>query len=106
VTADCRHRATAFPAFSDPPRPWHAVCHELMWGGFLTFLGTVYYHAPGAVLLGAGAFLRSAPLAGAGAIVWLAATALVPGYMTHYCANRDVLAILNPLVGVADSVAR
>ena len=89
-----------FPVFSDPARPWHAVYRELMWDGFVTFFGMVYYHAPGAVLLGAGAFLRSAPLVAAGAIVWLAATALVPGYMTHYCAHRNALEMLNPLAAL------
>jgi hypothetical protein len=86
-----------FPAFSDPARPWHAVYRELMWDGVVTFLGMVYYHAPGAVLLTAGALLRSAPLAAAGTVVLLTATALVPGYMTHYCARRNALEILNPL---------
>lgn len=37
-----------FPAFSDAARRWHAVYRELMWDGFVTFLGMVYYHAPGA----------------------------------------------------------
>ena len=95
-----QHGLPPFPAFSDPERPWHAVYRELMWDGFVTFLGMVYYHAPGAVLLGAGALLHSAPLAVAGAIVWLAATATVPGYMTHYCAHGNVLEILNPLVAL------
>ncbi|HTQ16598.1 hypothetical protein [Mycobacterium sp.] len=89
-----------FPAFSDPTRSWHAVYRELLWDGFVTFLGMAYYHAPGAVLLGAGALLRSAPLLAAGATVWLAATALVPGYMTHYCAHRNAREILNPLVAL------
>jgi hypothetical protein len=89
-----------FPVFSDPARPWPAVYRELMWDGFVTFLGMVYYHAPGAVLLGAGVLLRSAPLTAAGAIVLLTATALVPGYMTHYCAHRNALEILNPLLAL------
>jgi hypothetical protein len=89
-----------FPAFSDPARPWYAVYRELMRDGFVTFLGMVYYHAPGAGLLGAGALLRSAPLTAAGVVAWLTATALVPGYMTHYCAHRSALEILNPLVAL------
>ena len=89
-----------FPVFSDPARPWHAVYRELMLDGFVTFLGMVYYHAPGAILLGSGALLGSAPLAVAGGIVLLTATALVPGYMTHYCAHRNALEILNPLLAL------
>jgi hypothetical protein len=89
-----------FPAFTDPARPWHAVYRDLLRDGIVTFLGMVYYHAPGALLLGGGALLRSVPLIAAGAIVWLAATAVVPGYMTHYCAHRSAVEILNPLVAL------
>lgn len=89
-----------FPAFSDPGRPWQEVYRELIWDGLVTFFGMAYYHAPGAVLLAAGAWFRSLPLAVAGGVVWLTATALVPGYMTHYCHASDARAIFNPMLAL------
>ncbi len=32
--------------------------------------------------------------------MWLSATALVPGYMTHYCRERDFRAVLDPRLAV------
>ncbi len=85
-----------FPAWSDPARPWREVYAELLRDGWVTFVGMVWYHAPGATLMALGRWLGATPLVVAGALLWLAATALVPGYMTHYCKERDARAILDP----------
>lgn len=85
-----------FPAFSDPNRTWQAVYRELLRDGLVTFFGMVFYHAPAAVLLGLGALLGQRPLTVVGAVLWVSATALVPGYMTHYCKERDLRAIFRP----------
>lgn len=89
-----------FPAFSDPGRPWHEVYRELARDGLVTFFGMVFYHAPGAALSVAGYALRSTPFVVAGAVLWLAATAVVPGYMTHYCKEGNVRAIFDPRLAV------
>jgi hypothetical protein len=85
-----------FPAFSDPERSWQAVYGELLRDGLVTFFGMVFYHAPGALLLALAYLTSSRALAVVGGLVWLSATALVPGYMTHYCKERDVRAIFRP----------
>jgi hypothetical protein len=55
-----------------------------------------YYHAPGLLLMLWGARTESIALDVVGGILFVAATILVPGYMTHYCAERDALSIFNP----------
>lgn len=84
-----------FPAWTEEGRPWRAVYAELLRDGVVTFLGMVWYHAPGAALLLLGRALDSAPALGAGAVLWTAATALVPGYMTHYCKEGDARAVFD-----------
>jgi Protein of unknown function (DUF4013) len=78
--------------------PWPAWRQygRLLKYGTLTFLGMVEYYLP-SVLLGRLALRRhSAALAGVAVILWLMATAAVPGYMSHYCQNLDAGEILNP----------
>lgn len=85
-----------FPAWSDPERPWREVYRELFVDGMATLVGMIWYHWPGALLMALGGWLRSTPLIALGALLWVAATVLVPGYMTHYCKERDFKAILDP----------
>lgn len=85
-----------FPAWRDPGRPWQDVYAELLRDGAVTCLGMVWFHAPGAAVMALGRWAGSAALVALGAALWVAATALVPGFMTHYCKERDPRAILDP----------
>ena len=80
---------SAWPAWGDYPR--------LMKYGTVTFLGMAAYHAP-AVMCGAAAWWYGVGwlwwVAGA---LWVLATVLVPGYMTHYCHSLDPWEIFNPV---------
>jgi hypothetical protein len=60
----------------------------------------VYYHAPGAIVGAAGHFFRVPALVALGALLWIAATVAVPGYMTHYCKHGDARAIFDVRLAV------
>ena len=78
----------AWPAWRDH--------RELLRHGTVTFLGMVEYHAP-AVLVGLAArWLGWPSLWFVAAVLWLLATAAVPGSMTHYCATLDPREVFNP----------
>lgn len=74
---------------------WHSW-GALLRHGVITFVGMLYYHAPASVCLGLGAAWGLPWLVVLGAVLWVGATALVPGYMTHYCRTGDVASIFNP----------
>lgn len=82
-----------FPAWSDPGRSWRDVYGDLLHDGFITFVAMVGYHAPGSIAVALGHFTRSTPVVAAGAVLWIAATVLVPGFMTHYCKERNPRAL-------------
>lgn len=73
---------------------WHSW-RTLLRHGALTFVGMVYYHAPASVCFAVAAWLDAPWLYGIGAVLWLVATALVPGYMTHYCRTQDARAMFD-----------
>lgn len=83
-----------------PPFPAWTDYRQLTWDGLVTFVGMVWYHAPASVLLALGGWFDSAPLLALGGLLWCAATAVVPGYMTHYCKHGDARAIFNPLLAI------
>lgn len=84
-----QHGQSAWPAWDD----WGGLFRD----GILTLAGMVYWHAPGAALVALGAWLESAPLVVLGALLFLFGTAAVPGYMTHYCVDRDAREVFSPL---------
>ena len=73
---------------------WHSW-GTLLRHGLLTFVGMVYYHAPASVCFVLAARLGQPWLYGLGGVLWVAATILVPGYMTHYCRSADVWAMFD-----------
>ena len=65
--------------------------------GVLTFLGMVEYHAPAVVVEYFAWQTGSILLHIIAAVLWIAATVAVPGYMSHYCFCFDAAEIFNPL---------
>jgi hypothetical protein len=84
-----QHGRACWPAWGD--------YGHLLKLGTVTFLGMVEYHLPAASVgllawrLGIGWLW---PVA---AVLGVAATVAVPGYMTHYCVAFDASEVLNPL---------
>jgi hypothetical protein len=70
---------------------------RLLKSGTVTFLGMVYYYVPGAVSGFLGLIYGLKWLDVISAVLIAAATAAIPGYMTHYCLNYDAREIFNPL---------
>lgn len=69
---------------------------RLLKHGLVTLGGMVFYYLPGLACLYAGLRLGSAALVALGALLLAAATAAIPGYMTHYCVAFDPAEIYNP----------
>jgi hypothetical protein len=84
-----QHGLPAWPAWND----WGGLFRD----GMITLLGMVYWHAPGAALLAFASWRDSPALALLGALLFLAGTIAVPGYMTHYCVVRDSREVFSPL---------
>jgi len=92
------HRIAMMRRMQQGQSAWPAWNHypELFQHGTMTFLGMVFYHAP-AVLMGMAAWHWNSTALGIVAVMlWLIATAAVPGYMTHYCYSLDPREIFNP----------
>lgn len=70
---------------------------ELLKHGFYTFLGMAEYHAPAVVVEIIAWKTGYVWLHIIAAILWIAATVAVPGYMSHYCVRFDAAEIFNPL---------
>jgi hypothetical protein len=69
----------------------------LLYYGTVTFLGMAEYHAP-AVICGVAAWwFHWFALWFVAAILWVIATAAVPGYMTHFCYSLDAREVFNPV---------
>jgi hypothetical protein len=77
-----------WPAWSDPL--------DLLKHGTLTFLGMVYYGAPGVSVALLGAYLEQPLVIAIGALLWLVAVIAIPGYMSHYCKRLDPREIFDP----------
>jgi len=69
----------------------------LLFHGMVTFLGMAEYHAPAMIVGVLAWYWESVPLWFLAGGLWLLATAVVPGYMTHYCHTLDVREVFNPL---------
>lgn len=71
--------------------PWPAwgSYRRLFKSGLTTFLGMLYYYAPGALNLYLG-------YQAAGWLLVVAATVAIPGFMTHYCRSYDAREIFDP----------
>jgi len=87
-----QHGLSAWPAWTEPL--------QLLRHGFITLLGMIYWHAPGAAVIAIGAYLDSRTLMGVGAFLFLCGTVSVPGYMTHYCRAFDVREVFSPLLAL------
>jgi hypothetical protein len=82
----------AWPAWREP--------RALLRHGAITLLGMIYWHAPGAALLALGVHLDARAVVASGALLFVAGTVAVPGYMTHYCRNFDVREVFSPRLAV------
>lgn len=79
--------------------PWPAgTAHRrLLRNGLLTFLGMVFYVAPGTLLARTGVGLDAPLLTGVGVFLQAIAVVAIPGYMSHFCVAFDPREIFNPL---------
>jgi hypothetical protein len=84
-----------FPAWSDPGRPWTEVYAELLYDGLVTFVAMLGYHLPGGILMALGRAMDSAAMLWGGIALWIAGTVLVPGFMTHYCKEKNPRALFD-----------
>lgn len=83
-----QHGRPAWPA-------WHGW-GRLFLNGLITWLGMIYYYAP-SLLLVAWAWHGGPGLAWVpAALLFLAATVAIPGYMSHYCRAFDPREIFDP----------
>lgn len=83
------HGREAWPAWRNYPR--------LFKSGLVTFLGMLYYYAPGFLIAYLGRALRLPLLYFVAGVLIVAATIAIPGYMTHYCHTYDAREIFNPM---------
>jgi hypothetical protein len=83
-----------------PAWPAWGNYRQLLYHGTVTFLGMVEYHSP-AVACGVAAWWFGwSSLWPVALVLWLLATAAVPGYMTHYCNSLDTREIFNPVLAL------
>lgn len=75
------HGREAWPAWRNYPR--------LFKSGLVTFLGMLYYYAPGFLIAYLGRALRLPLLYVVAGVLMVGATIAIPGYMTHYCHDYD-----------------
>ncbi|MEZ5303582.1 MAG: DUF4013 domain-containing protein [Verrucomicrobiales bacterium] len=89
MTHRMQHGKPAWPAWVN--------YRQLFRDGALTLLGMIEYHAPAAFCDLCAWHFDLPWLHAAAALLWIAATIAVPGYMSHYCYARDPSEIFNPL---------
>lgn len=82
------HGHDAWPAWQNYPR--------LLKSGTVTFLGMAYYYVPGILAGWLAASTHQFALCVLAALLLVAATIAIPGYMTHYCHDFDAGEIFNP----------
>ena len=88
MTHRMQHGESAWPAWRD--------YRSLFRHGMITLLGMIEYHLP-AIVCEIIAWRNGSHLSQAFAVIlWLVATAAVPGYMTHYCYSLDPREVFNP----------
>lgn len=73
-----------------PPWPAFTDYRRLLRHGLITLFGMVVYHLPATAVAAIAYTQDIAALFGLAALLWIAATMVVPGYMTHYCVAFDV----------------
>lgn len=83
-----QHGLPAWPAWTNYP--------QLLRDGALTFLGMVMYHAPAIIVTVLAWWFGVSWLYPIEILLWILATVAVPGYMSHYCRDRDPAEIFNP----------
>jgi hypothetical protein len=88
MTHQMQHGESAWPAWKHPK--------QLFKHGLLTFLGMVQYHTPAVVCEFIGKYYHFPSLNIIGIILWIMATIIVPGYMSHYCLHYDAREIFDP----------
>jgi hypothetical protein len=84
-----QHGESAWPAWRNP--------RALLFHGIITFLGMAEYHAPAVLCAFLGWRTGHLSLYVVAAVLWMVATAAVPGYMSHYCFAFDPREVFNPL---------
>ena len=89
MTHRMQHALPAWPAWTD--------YRSLLKHGIITFLGMVEYHLPSLICEMAALHFQSTSLHALAAVLWIAATLAVPGYMSHYCFTLDPREVFNPL---------
>jgi hypothetical protein len=87
------HGHEAWPAWKDYP--------SLFKHGMVTLGGMIYYYLPGIGTVALGLHYDVLALVIAGALLLVAATIAIPGYMTHYCVSFDPSEIFNPFKALA-----
>lgn len=88
MTHQMQHGENAWPAWKNPKL--------LFRHGVLTFLGMMQYHSPAVICELLGRYYHIPLLSYAGIILWILATIIVPGYMSHYCLHYDPKEIFDP----------
>jgi len=81
----------------DPAWPAWRGHRALLRHGTLTFLGMVYYHAPGALRGWLAWRYESTALGVVASALLVGATVAIPGFMSHYCRGFDPREIFDPL---------
>ncbi|WP_406277605.1 hypothetical protein [Embleya sp. NBC_00896] len=84
-----QHGRPGFPAWRHPGR--------LLWHGLVTAAAMVGYTAPGGLLTAAGLCWGSVPVAVVGGVLFVAAIAAIPGFMTHYCVAFHATELFDPV---------
>lgn len=87
-----QHGLSAWPAWTDP--------RQLLRHGLVTVLGMIYWHLPGATAIAIGVWSRQTIVIILGALLFVAGTVAVPGYMTHYCREFSVREVFSPLLAI------
>ncbi len=88
MTHQMQHGESAWPAWKNKT--------ALLKHGSLTFLGMVQYHTPAVICEFCGRYYNIPALNILGIILWIMATIIVPGYMSHYCLKYDWREIFDP----------
>ena len=87
-----QHGLSAWPAWTDPI--------ALLRHGFVTLLGMIYWHLPGATVMAIGLRFDQKIVVAIGALLFLCGTVAVPGYMTHYCREFSVREVFSPVLAI------
>jgi len=88
MTHRMQHGQPAWPAWTD--------YRSLMRHGMITLLGMIEYHFPPLACEFAARSFGIAWLHVPAALLWIAATLAVPGYMSHYCYTLDAREVFDP----------